>query len=126
MIPAMIMYFAPEFKIVIVYWSIAKRMQRSFTKYSVFIRSHLELGFWLLSIVALFFLNNGGPSLCLFRFAGIDWCPGCGLGHAIHAALHLDFATSFHEHPFGIPALLIIAHRIIQLISKPKLHYEQQ
>lgn len=95
-------------------------------KYLRYIKSNLEIYFWLTSLLILYFLRAGGESFCLFRLAGIDWCPGCGIGRAISAALHFRFATSFDEHPFGIPALLIIAHRITQLIIKPKLLYEQQ
>lgn len=101
-------------------------MQRSFPGYFLFIKSNLELVIWITALVCLYFLNVDGQSLCIFRFAGISWCPGCGLGHAIHAALHFQFVASFNEHPFGIPALLIIAHRIFQLISKQPLRYEQQ
>ncbi len=95
-------------------------------KYLRHLKANFELYFWLLALVILYFMPLTGESLCLFRFAGIDWCPGCGLGHALQAAMHLNFATSFDEHPFGIPALLIIANRIVQLIFKPKLLYEQQ
>lgn len=101
-------------------------MQHPVKKYLFLVKSNVEIYFWLLSLVSLYFLNVDGQSLCLFRFVGVEWCPGCGLGHAIHAAMHFDFATSFSEHFFGVPALLIIAHRITQLISKPKLQYEQQ
>lgn len=101
-------------------------MQPSIKKYAVFIKSNFELGFWLAGLLVLFKMNVNDQSLCFFRVLGIAWCPGCGLGHAINAALHLDFATSLKEHLFGIPALLIIAHRIKQLISKPTLRYEQQ
>jgi len=59
--------------------------------------------------------GNGGPSLCIFKLAGIDRCPGCGLGHSINAALHLDFARSLKLHPFGIIAIFILLHRIIKL-----------
>lgn len=126
MIPAMMMYFAPEFKCIGLLPTTAKRMQSSMRKFQLYIKSNFELVFWAVALLTLYFMNVDGQSLCMFQFAGVDWCPGCGLGHAIHDAMHLNLATSFNEHPFGIPALLIIAHRIIQLISKPKLHYEQQ
>lgn len=77
----------------------------------------IELLFWMASIVLLFFLNPGDvqTSLCLFRLVGFDHCPGCGLGHSMHNALHARFTQSFNEHVMGLPALLIILHRIIQL-----------
>lgn len=120
------MYFALEFKSFKFGFIIAKRMRRLIQKYLPFIKSNFELAFWILALVALYFGNVDAQSLCFFRFLGVGWCPGCGLGHSIHASLHLDFATSFSEHPLGIPALLIIAHRIKQLVSKPTLRYEQQ
>lgn len=90
------------------------------------IKANFELYFWSSAIIGLYFMNSSGPSLCIFDWVGFGWCPGCGIGHAMHAALHLDFKTSFAEHPFGIPALLIIANRIRQLFLKPTLLYEQQ
>jgi hypothetical protein len=47
---------------------------------------------------------------------GITWCPGCGLGHSISFLLHGDIKNSFHAHWIGVPALVIIAHRIYVLI----------
>lgn len=83
-------------------------------------RRHIEVIFWLAAMVLLFFMSTEpGTSLCMFRFIGFSHCPGCGLGHAIHYALHLQFVKSFHEHFFGIPAMLIILNRIKQL-SFPK------
>ncbi|MCP9751830.1 DUF2752 domain-containing protein [Ferruginibacter sp. HRS2-29] len=64
--------------------------------------------------------DSASSSLCLFRFAGFNSCPGCGIGHSIHEALHLNFARSFSEHIFGIPAVLIILYRIKQLLFTPK------
>jgi len=81
------------------------------------VRKQFELLFWITGVLLLFFMEAGTaqPSLCLFRFAGFDSCPGCGLGHSMHHALHLRFTQSFHEHLFGIPALGIIFFRIKQL-----------
>lgn len=95
-------------------------------KFLRYIKANFELYFWLSALVALYFMNVRSESLCLFRFAGFNWCPGCGLGHALNAALHFNFASSFNEHPFGIPALLIIVNRIKHLLLKPTLLYEQQ
>lgn len=83
---------------------------------------HIELLFWLSAIVLLFFLNptNSEFSLCVFRWIGIQHCPGCGLGHSIHSALHARFVQSFNEHLMGMPALIIIFHRISQLIYPKK------
>jgi len=83
---------------------------------------HIELCFWILAIVLLFFMNNdnASDSLCFFHWIGFNSCPGCGIGHSIHAALHLEFAKSIQAHPFGIAAVLIIFYRIKQLSFPPK------
>ena len=82
---------------------------------------NLELLFWVTAIGLLYFMDTdpSQPSLCVFRLIGFNSCPGCGLGHSIHYALHLSFAQSIHEHLLGIPAILIILFRIKQL-SFPK------
>lgn len=89
----------------------------------IWAKQHIELLFWLAAIVLLFFLNtdDAQPSLCAFRWIGIEHCPGCGLGHSIHHALHGRFAQSFNEHLMGLPALIIILYRIIQLIYPKKI-----
>jgi len=91
-------------------------------------KQNIELLFWFAAIVLLFFLNSGDSqtSLCMFRWIGIEHCPGCGLGHSIHHALHARFAESFGEHLMGLPALIIIFHRITQLIyPKKTTNYEK-
>jgi hypothetical protein len=78
----------------------------------------MELLFWLLALVILFFLPEGGGgfSFCPFSLAGFKYCPGCGIGHAIHYALRLNFHDSFFSHPMGIPAVIIIFIRLKQLL----------
>lgn len=82
---------------------------------------HLECLLWLLAILLLYFMpvNKPAPSLCIFSLLGFGNCPGCGIGHAIHFALRLQFATSLYHHPLGIFAVIVIFRRIIQLIKKP-------
>lgn len=77
----------------------------------------MEITAWVLALVALFFMNEEAyqESLCLFRFIGFERCPGCGLGHAIHAALHFNFAESIQSHLFGIPAIGILLQRTLKL-----------
>ncbi len=77
--------------------------------------------FWILAVVMLFFMDAGEKnSLCFFHWLGINHCPGCGIGHSIHSALHFQFLTSFKEHPFGIIALIILFTRIKQLLFPQK------
>ncbi|MBY0543601.1 MAG: DUF2752 domain-containing protein [Sphingobacteriaceae bacterium] len=80
----------------------------------------IELVFWL---VALVLLATASPhehhfSLCPLANLGFDWCPGCGLGRSITALFNGDINASFAQHWFGIPALLLIAHRIYQLTNQ--------
>lgn len=75
--------------------------------------SRSEIVIWSLGLVMLYFLGDRtGPSLCLFKWLGVEHCWGCGLGHAVHDALHLDFAGSFDYHPLGIPVLAVLLIRI--------------
>ncbi len=90
------------------------------------IRNHSELLFWVSALVTLFFLNESKSetSLCVFSLLGVGHCPGCGIGHSIHYALHFKFAASFHHHPLGIFGVLVIFNRIKQLIYPVKPTYE--
>ena len=47
---------------------------------------------------------------------GFNWCPGCGLGHSIAFLLHGDIRNSWHAHWLGVPALVIIVYRIVELV----------
>lgn len=78
----------------------------------------VELIFWIAGLSWLALINPAGDhfSLCLFHHLGISWCPGCGVGHAVSFALHGDWTASFRAHCMGIPALLIISHRILVLV----------
>jgi hypothetical protein len=88
-----------------------------------FFRHHFEQLFWLTALLSLYYMqaNSGDQSLCILSRFNIHSCPGCGLGHSIHDALHLQLADSFHHHPWGIAAVIIIINRIKQLSLKPKL-----
>ncbi|MEJ6981139.1 DUF2752 domain-containing protein [Pedobacter sp. P351] len=57
-------------------------------------------------------------SLCPLSNLGFPWCPGCGLGRSITSVFHGDLKSSFEYHWFGIPALLILLHRIFVLSKK--------
>ncbi len=89
-------------------------------------RTHFECIIWLLTILLLYFLpvHKPAPTLCVFSLLGFGNCPGCGIGHAIHFALRFDFETSFHYHPLGIFAVIVIFRRIIQLTKKPTYCHE--
>ncbi len=80
----------------------------------------VELSFWVLALALLATANPSAHhfTLCPLANLGIDWCPGCGLGRSITAIFNGDFKSSFQQHWFGIPALLIIIYRIYQLGKK--------
>ncbi len=72
-----------------------------------------------MAILALGLTDPGADShfiLCPFKLAGITWCPGCGIGHAISWLLHGNIHKSLKAHWFGMPALFIILYRICDLI----------
>lgn len=79
-------------------------------------------------MILLFLLPDAGSyrSLCPSRLLGLGKCPGCGVGHAIHDALHFRFRSSFHHHPLGIVAVIIIFIRIKQLIQPLRKKHETQ
>jgi hypothetical protein len=79
---------------------------------------HAELICWVTSLVYLFLPLHEGPVVCIFKVIGFSHCPGCGIGHAIHYAMHGQFAESFNAHYSGIPAVIIICHRIFQLTTQ--------
>ncbi len=83
-----------------------------------FTKQYIEPIIWTSALVLLFFMNTdaGGTSLCLAKAIGIGWCPGCGLGHAIHDALHLNFRASVQQHILGIPATILLGYQIIKSI----------
>jgi len=84
------------------------------------LKQHFELIFWVAAMIALAVGNPREAShftLCPLKLMGINWCPGCGLGHSISFLFHGDIKSSFHAHWFGIPALIIIFNRILFLFK---------
>lgn len=84
-------------------------------------RIPLELLLWIGAIVSLGFAEPIGHeegnhfSFCLLANMDVHWCPGCGLGRSLTQLLHGNIRESLALHWFGVPALLIIAHRIWML-----------
>ncbi len=80
----------------------------------------LELLVWTGALLFLAFTKTSGishASLCPLDILGLDWCPGCGLGRSMRYMLQGDPLGSFNQHWFGIPALIILIYRIIQLLN---------
>jgi hypothetical protein len=78
--------------------------------------SFLQAFSWTIVLVVLFFMDRGSASgsLCLFRFLGLENCPGCGIGHSISEALHFNFSKSFEAHIMGLPATFFLILFIIR------------
>ncbi len=77
---------------------------------------HRELFIWIAALVMLYTADlHSDFTLCIPSHLGIKNCPGCGIGHAITAALHGDFIASWHYHILGIPALGILLFHIAKL-----------
>lgn len=82
----------------------------------------LELCFWVLALILLATAVPVEPghvhhfTLCPLANMGFDWCPGCGIGRSITQLFHGNVGASLEHHWFGIPALVIIVWRIVELI----------
>lgn len=103
-------------------------MKKVFCTFFRICSNRMEIFFWLAALAALFFLpvHRSATSLCIFSLLGFGHCPGCGIGHAMHYAMHLQFARSFQEHPLGIFGVMIIFMRIKQLFLYKTPAYEAQ
>ncbi|NCI45414.1 DUF2752 domain-containing protein [Sediminibacterium sp. WSJ-3] len=79
-------------------------------------------------MLLLYFLpeKQARISFCPSVLTGLGPCPGCGIGRAIHYALHFEWGQSWQNHMMGIPAVIIIFSRIKQLLHLSTNHYETQ
>jgi len=81
----------------------------------------LEAIIWIAGLVVLMMIDPYSSehlSVCPLHNIGLDFCPGCGLGRSISLIFHGDIAASFNAHPLGIPALVILIHRIAILFYR--------
>lgn len=80
---------------------------------------------WLTGLLLLFFLDPdaGHVTVCPFKNAGIDICPGCGLGRSVSLLLNGKISASFETHPLGIFAVIVLSFRIINLTKQFIQHY---
>jgi hypothetical protein len=81
---------------------------------------NIELLFWLTALIGLAITNPAADThlvICPVKLLGFNWCPGCGIGHAISFLFHGQIETSIKFHALGIPALIIILNRIYALIN---------
>lgn len=97
-------------------------MQATLLKYQ-FKTAHLEGFFWMAALLALALhspLDEGHASLCLAKNLNIGFCPGCGLGTSVSWLFRGHLSQSFMSHPLGIPAVVILIHRIWTIFKSPK------
>lgn len=86
----------------------------------------LELIIWSAGLLLLAFScpDSDHFTLCPLANAGISWCPGCGLGRSVSYLLHGELERSLNQHWFGIPAFIILIHRVMRLLNKFLLNLE--
>jgi hypothetical protein len=85
----------------------------------------LEMFIWITAFLILLFIPLGTDhfSLCPLKNMGLSYCPGCGLGLAVHHLFYMNITDSLSANPLGIPALLIIGFRIYKLYRFSLLQY---
>jgi len=84
-------------------------------------RPETEAIIWIAALVYLLLVNPyqiQHYSFCVFKLAGFNHCPGCGLGRSIAFIYHGDFLSSFKSHPLGVFALGMILYRVITLSNR--------
>lgn len=86
----------------------------------------LELIVWIGSLLYLAGIdpNSEHMSLCVFNWLGFVCCPGCGLGYSISFFLHGEFLQSWNAHVLGGFGLMVLMHRILQLLRLEYLRYQ--
>jgi Protein of unknown function (DUF2752) len=81
---------------------------------------------WMIGFAYLIFVHSPGEThftICPLANLGFKYCPGCGLGNSISYIFKGDFIASFHSHPLGIFAFLIITLRVITIIKNNRRRY---
>lgn len=78
---------------------------------------HLE---WIVFAGGLILLaamspEDAGTSLCLFEWAGFEFCPGEGLGHSISFTFRGEWTSALNAHFAGPAAVLLLISRILYL-----------
>ena len=71
------------------------------------------------TVVAYIFSGYHGMRCFFYEMTGF-YCPGCGSGRALYAALHGDWKNAFTHNvlflPLGLPAVLVFLHELIRLV----------
>jgi hypothetical protein len=74
---------------------------------------------WFTGLLTLAIYNPSQDhvSICPLNQLGFDFCPGCGLGRSISFLFRGNFTQSFHTHPLGSFAVVVLSFRIIHLLK---------
>ncbi|NBC84810.1 MAG: DUF2752 domain-containing protein [Bacteroidetes bacterium] len=77
-----------------------------------------EAAIWAVGLIVMAAMDpaTDGETWCVFARMGIEWCPGCGLGHAIALLARGEWAASFAAHPLGGVVVAGLTIRILDLI----------
>lgn len=84
-----------------------------------------EAFIWIAALL-FFAFRQPGPAhytICPLKNLGFHFCPGCGLGTSITYFFHMDFRASFETHPLGIPAVILLIFRSMQVFRQAKKTY---
>lgn len=94
--------------------------------FALFRYLNLEAVIWISGFLFLAINNPTANhfSVCPIKNLGFSFCPGCGLGQSISYLFRFDIVESFHAHPLGILALLILSYRIIFLLRKSYINFQ--
>lgn len=81
-------------------------------------RFPVEAAIWVAGLAAMAWMDptTTGASWCVFAQLGIEWCPGCGLGHAIAHLARGEWAASLQAHPLGIAVVILLMGRVGTLL----------
>lgn len=90
---------------------------KSFFKH---INKNREAVIWIVALILLAIMEptNSHASLCPLSWTGLDFCPGCGLGHSISYLFRGEFNQSFETHPLGVFAVVILLYRSFIIIYR--------
>lgn len=80
-----------------------------------------EAAFWVTALAALAIADPNADrhfSLCPLKSLGLNFCPGCNIGHAITFFLHGNVQQSWSTHWLGIPAVVVLSARSLALFYR--------
>lgn len=79
-------------------------------------RIPFEALIWASGLIALAMSSSETHfTLCPLQNAGLEFCPGCGLGRSIGLFFRGQFQASLQAHPLGIFAVIVLSFRIVNL-----------